>query len=478
VHKTRAVPAIDEHKPSLELLADKYEILVPLGGGGMGQVFRARHRQLKRLVAIKLLSQDLAEPESVARFLREARAVARIGSPHVAHVMDADVLSNGQPFIVMEYLQGRDLSALLASAGRLSVERAVDFLLQALEAIAEAHAQHIVHRDIKPANLFVTRTAAGDTLIKVLDFGLAKTSPAFDTLAPGITERGAVLGTPSYMSPEQFLDAQAADERSDIWAIGATLFELLTGTPPFSGGSLPAVYRAVMQRPIPSLCSLLPELPAALDEVVATCLTRERELRYGDVAELAVALQPWAGPDGEQRAAHIRRILSASAEAEGEVSDGVDAASDQPTVVAPGLMSRTLAASRDRSVAFARKRPHFVAGGAIGIGLTALAVIWSTLLQGQVSEQRADVKEPADTAETAASSALDTTQALAVAPHDAGVVAQPSAAPLPDTGTKAAEQPAEAKPTPAHKRAPKASRPANPGGDARRLDPSIYDKYP
>ncbi|HTU62485.1 MAG TPA: serine/threonine-protein kinase, partial [Polyangiales bacterium] len=188
---TTKITVSDQYRLSLELLADKYEVLESLGGGGMGQVFRARHRQLKRLVAIKLLAHDLTDPESVARFLREARAVARIGSPHVAHVMDADVLSNGQPFIVMEYLHGRDLGAWIAGSGRLPVTQAIDFVLQALEALAEAHAQQIVHRDIKPANLFATRTAAGDMLIKVLDFGLAKTNPAFDTLAPGITERGA-----------------------------------------------------------------------------------------------------------------------------------------------------------------------------------------------------------------------------------------------------------------------------------------------
>ena len=462
------------------MLADKYEILEPLGSGGMGQVFRARHRQLKRLVAIKLLSHDLADSEAVARFLREARAVARIGGPHVAHVMDADVLSNGQPFIVMEYLQGRDLGAWIAGSGRLPVAQAVDFVLQALEAIAEAHAQQIVHRDIKPANLFATRTAAGDTLIKVLDFGLAKTNPAFDTLAPGITERGAVLGTPSYMSPEQFLDAQAADVRSDIWALGATLFELLTGTPPFSGGSLPAVYRAVMQRPVPTLSSLFPELPDALDQVVATCLTRERELRYGDVAELAAALQPWAGPGGEARAEHIRRILSRPPEPPPLLSAGLDT---QKTVAAPDGVSLTLGASRARL-----RRPRTLAVGAFMLGLSTLAVISSTMLQNKLSEHpletRAHMEPPTNKLETRPSSALDTaptfTDVPAATTLDAGV---PPAAATPHTqidraGMEAAQPAPEVLPAPAPKRAPKASPKPKTSGAPRRPDPSIYDQYP
>jgi serine/threonine-protein kinase len=490
--QTTKTSVSEQQRPSLELLADKYEILEPLGGGGMGQVFRARHRQLKRLVAIKLLSQDLADSEAVARFLREARAVARIGSPHVAHVMDADVLSNGQPFIVMEYLQGRDLGVWIASSGRLSVAQAVDFVLQALEALAEAHAQQIVHRDIKPANLFATRTAAGDSLIKVLDFGLAKTNPAFDTLSPGITERGAVLGTPSYMSPEQFMDAQAADVRSDIWALGATLFELLTGTPPFTGGSLPAVYRAVMQRPVPTLRSLVPELPEALDNVIATCLTRERELRYADVAELALALQPWAGAGGEVRAEHIRRILSRPPDHGSDVSGGLDT---QKTVAAPGPVSLMLKASRARSIALMR-RPRVLAASALVLGLTVVAVFSSTVLQNKLSEhpveKSARMNEQPGTLETMPSSALDTRMVRSSAPAldqaDAGL--QPAAAavlaPIGHGGTVAAQADGhglvqatpDAQPTPAPKRTPKTSPKPKPSAAPRRPDPSIYDQYP
>lgn len=473
--KTTNISVRDLQRPSLDLLADKYEVLEALGGGGMGQVFRARHRQLKRLVAIKLLSQDLADPEAVARFLREARAVARIGSPHVAHVMDADVLPNGQPFIVMEYLQGRDLGAWLASNGRVPLAQAVDFILQALEAIAEAHAQQIVHRDIKPANLFATRTAAGDTLIKVLDFGLAKTSPSFDTLAPGITERGAVLGTPSYMSPEQFMDAQEADVRSDVWALGATLFELLTGTPPFTGGSLPAVYRAVMQRPVPTLRSLIPELPEGLEKVVATCLTREPKGRYADVAELAAALQPWAGADAAARAEHIRRILSRPAEPTNEMLGTLET---QKTVVARAGLSRSLAASRAWSVALVKK-PRFVAGSAIAVALTVLAVISTIMLQSGSREHPVQAQQPMT--EQPPSSALDSQTTLVdqrpVVSLDQELQPAAASAPTPEAqaGTDAAAADAEPQQKPAHKRAPKV---APRRGVQRRPDPSVYDQYP
>jgi serine/threonine protein kinase len=470
----------DKQTTAVQLLTEKYVMLDTLGGGGMGHVYRARHRQLKRLVAIKLLSQDLEGQEAVTRFLREARAVAQIGSLHVAHVMDADVLANGQPYIVMEYLQGRDLAAWVAADGRLSATLAVDFILQALDAIAEAHALQIIHRDIKPGNLFATRTAGGDTLIKVLDFGLAKTNPSFDTLAPGITERGAVLGTPSYMSPEQFMDAQAADVRSDIWALGATLFELLTGTPPFTGNSLPQVYRAVIARPIPSLRSLVPELPEGLEDVVATCLTRERELRYADVAELALALKPWASSGAHVHAERVRRILERSAElAAPDVSGGLVSLPRAPARPTP---TRSFAASRAWSMTQIR-RPGVRYSGYVAIALTALIVVWSTLLQAKFFEQpeqgSATMQQLPSTGVTTASSVVDAlsraVDAAVAAPT--AVDATPPEAPI--EGTQAAlMQPAETTPVRPLRQAPKPAAPKNAAAGNPRVQRSVYEQYP
>ena len=373
-----------------EDLESKYEIIDVLGGGGMGRVLRARHRQLKRLVAIKLLQHDLKASEAVTRFLREARAAAHIRSVHVAHVMDAGILRNGQPYIVMEYLQGQDLANMVALRGRLQVEQAVGFVLQALEAIAEAHSLQIIHRDIKPGNLFATRALAGETSIKVVDFGLAKTSLALDTLDPGVTERGAVLGTPSYMSPEQFVDAQDADARTDIWGVGATLFELLTGTPPFTGASLPQIYTAVMHQPIPKLRSLVRELPEGLENVIATCLTRERAKRYANVAELAEALEPYAADSSREHVARIRRIVDGVRDSidhldvpEDEVLTNFGAPSDVPSVK-PGVISSTFARdsrelaspSNGHAAPPPKRRRYWVGLAALAVALMG-AVAWT-----------------------------------------------------------------------------------------------------
>jgi serine/threonine-protein kinase len=301
--------------PAAPPLDDKYEIFEVLGRGGMGCVYRARHRQLDRWVAIKLLSRDLGDPDDVTRFCREARAAAQISSVHVAQVMDAGILANGRPYIVMEYLRGNDLSRLRVQHGRLSVSVAVDYVLQAIEGLAEAHALQIVHRDVKPHNLFVTTNSVGDRVIKVLDFGVAKGGTALDGSGAGVTARGAVLGTPSYMAPEQFEDAQSVDARADIWACGATLFELLCGQVAFRGKNFPEVYRSVVLGTTPSARALAPEVPEGLDAVIARCLARDRCQRYADACELARALLPWTDAAGRERVERIARIASARSRA-------------------------------------------------------------------------------------------------------------------------------------------------------------------
>src|SRR5580693_7216018 len=170
-------------------------------------------------------------PEYVARFEREARTAVKIKSEHVARVIDVGQLESGSPYMVMEYLEGEDLQGWLEKQGRLPIERAVDFLLQACEAIAEAHAMGIVHRDLKPANLFCIRRPDGTLSIKVLDFGISKAAGA----SMGMTSTQAVMGSPLYMSPEQMGSSKGVDARSDIWALGVILFELVTGRVPFDG---------------------------------------------------------------------------------------------------------------------------------------------------------------------------------------------------------------------------------------------------
>ncbi|MGC4091034.1 MAG: serine/threonine-protein kinase [Polyangiaceae bacterium] len=222
-----------------QILAGKYRIDRVLGTGGMGMVVAARHIVLDERVAIKFLLPDaLSSDEAVARFEREARAAVRIKSEHVVRVTDVGRLESGAPYMVMEYLDGEDLSNWLRLRGPLPVEQAVDFVLQACVALADAHSVGIIHRDLKPGNLFCVRRSDGQLVIKVLDFGISKLTEAARVSEPGgfsVTKTAAVMGSPLYMSPEQVQSAKDVDARSDIWGLGVVMFELLTGVGPFLG---------------------------------------------------------------------------------------------------------------------------------------------------------------------------------------------------------------------------------------------------
>ena len=226
-----------------DILAGKYRVSGIIGSGGMGVVVAAHHIHLDEKVAIKVLHPNvLGMAEAVDRFVREARAVVRIRSEHVVRVSDVDRLPNGSPYMVMEYLNGLDLAAWIEKRGALEVEQAVEFVLQACEAVADAHALGIVHRDLKPSNLFCVRSSDGRPFVKVLDFGISK-ALGTDTVSsePGITGTNAMLGSPLYMSPEQMRASRDVDARTDIWSIGVILYELLAGKVPFEGSAIPEV---------------------------------------------------------------------------------------------------------------------------------------------------------------------------------------------------------------------------------------------
>ncbi len=279
-----------------EILAGKYRVERVLGQGGMGVVVAARHVELDELVALKfLLPEALSEPEAVARFLKEARAAVRIKSEHVARVHDVGQLDSGAPYIVMEYLEGSDLGALLRKRPVLPVEDVIDYVLQACEAIANAHSLGIVHRDLKPSNLMLVVRSDGSECIKVLDFGISKVSSiAGRESSMNMTKTAAVLGSPLYMSPEQMMSARDVDGRTDIWALGTILYELLTGKPPFMADTLPALGVLIATRQAPPIRTLRPEVPAGVEAVAACCLEKGREQRFANVAELAQALAPFA----------------------------------------------------------------------------------------------------------------------------------------------------------------------------------------
>jgi eukaryotic-like serine/threonine-protein kinase len=295
----RSVPELPIGVREGEVLAEKYKIGETLGAGAMGVVVAARHLLLDQRVAIKFLVPRAQEhPASVARFMREARATARIKSEHVVRVLDVAVLDTGIPYIVMELLEGCDVAEWLRRRGPLPTDQACDFILQACDAVHEAHGLDIIHRDLKPSNLFVVHDEIGVQTIKVLDFGISKMTeivPA--TIGPAewkqrsvVTEDRATIGSPHYMSPEQMESARDVDARTDVWALGVTLYELVTGRLPFEGASFLQVYSSMAAETPRHLRASLTRVRPDLVEVILKCLERNRERRFGSLSDLAMAL--------------------------------------------------------------------------------------------------------------------------------------------------------------------------------------------
>ncbi|MDP9151238.1 MAG: serine/threonine protein kinase, partial [Myxococcota bacterium] len=303
-----------------EILAGKYQVEKILGAGGMGVVVAARHLQLDAQVAIKFLLPAMVEnQEAVSRFAREARAAVKITSEHVARVLDVGTLENGAPYMVMEYLEGGDLAAWIRQRGAMPIEQAIDFVLQTCLAVAEAHALGIVHRDLKPSNLFCVRRADGHLTVKVLDFGISKVTALPASGGPSFsgTQTSTVMGSPLYMSPEQMTSARDVDSRTDIWALGVILHELMTGAAPFQAGTLPELCIRIATQPPARLRSVLPQAPARLEAVILRCLKKDRNDRYRDVGELALALSEF----GHARATALAERTVGILQGSGQSSD-------------------------------------------------------------------------------------------------------------------------------------------------------------
>ncbi len=301
----------DQLPAANDVLADKYRIGPVLGQGGMGIVLAAMHLHLEERFAIKFLLPELSnEPALVARFLREGRASIKIRSEHVVRVLDVATLPGGTPYMVMEYLEGTNFEDLLEQQGPLPIDVAVDHVLQATEALAEAHALGMVHRDLKPANLFLVHRADGSPCVKVLDFGITKVLDPKGVLSDLDTTKATdVMGSPRYMSPEQMRSARAIDARADIWALGVILQELITGSAPFDGTTMPDLLAAILQdRPVP-LSWLRPDAPPELDAVIAKCLEKEASARYRDVAELTQALACFGTQSARVSADRVSRVI-------------------------------------------------------------------------------------------------------------------------------------------------------------------------
>ncbi|MEZ4298085.1 MAG: protein kinase [Polyangiaceae bacterium] len=303
-----------------DIVAGKYRVEKVLGAGGMGVVVSAKHVTLDSLVAIKLMQpRAVAVKGAVERFMREGQAAARLHSKHVTKVIDVGQLDSGAPYMIMEHLQGGDLAVVLERKGAVPVADAAEYLLQACDAIGEAHAKGIVHRDLKPANLFLQTEPDGTPLIKVLDFGIAKVSGSDQ----GLTGTSQGMGSGGYMSPEQMSSAKKVDHRADIWALGVTLYELITAHRPFEADSLEQfVTRVFWEQPTP-LSAHRPDLPRELEAIILRCLEKQPDARFSSVAHFAHLLAPYAHPRAHPYVGRIAKMLGMDAPALSQTNPGI-----------------------------------------------------------------------------------------------------------------------------------------------------------
>jgi eukaryotic-like serine/threonine-protein kinase len=379
-----------------DVIADKYEVVGLLGTGGMGYVISARHTELGEMMALKFLRPEaLAHAELVERFAREARAAAKIRSEHVANVFDVGTLSDGTPFIVMEYLAGKDLADHLHHEGALPISVAVEYIMQACEALAAAHAHGIVHRDIKPENLFLTQQAQGMHTIKVLDFGISKI--ALPRGKRDLVRTQMALGSPVYMSPEQIRRSDQVDARSDIWAIGCVLFELLTGVTAFDEPSLLELSAAILERePVP-LQTLRPDASEELETIVLRCLAKNPDDRYQNVAELAAALYPFGPRRARISAERCYHMLKNAGIVQAELMLASAFPPSMPSIgrVTTGSLKATGARTTTPAALdiVIDDEPNFKAGSArktavfVALGLAAAAAGAFLVLRGRDAEQ-------------------------------------------------------------------------------------------
>lgn len=309
--------------PNLEglLVADRYRVERLIGQGGMGSVWAGRHVTLGQLVAIKFIHEKLAgSREALRRFDLEAKAAARLKSRHAVAVFDHGVTPSGQPYIVMEHLEGETLEQSVRRRGPLELAEVAEVVTQASRALAAAHEAGIVHRDLKPDNIFLAKdpeaVQRGYT-VKLVDFGIAKI--VHDEAAGGAaaTQAGSVLGTPHYMSPEALTASAPVSAASDIWSLGACAFAALTGQTPFQGDAIGEVVLKVCAAPMPVPSKVNPRLPRTFDAWFAKACTRNPASRFASVTEMAEALSNldrWAGVEKDKTAYELRAATPSSLE--------------------------------------------------------------------------------------------------------------------------------------------------------------------
>jgi hypothetical protein len=408
-----------------DVLAGKYRIERLIGAGGMGVVYAARHMALDEVYAIKVMRSSDDDEDEVAgedateapmRFLREARACARLRGEHIARVHDVGELEDGTPYMVMEHLVGVDLRQLFKRKGALPVDDVVEYVIQTCEAIAEAHDNGIIHRDLKPANLFLTQRPNGTRCIKVLDFGISKHIGGGAGL--DVTNTTDMVGSPFYMSPEQMRSGRSADRRSDIWSLGVVMYELAGGALPFRGQSVTEVCAKVLQETPASLTARVPNVSPAFERIVLRCLEKEADSRYQTAAELADALRSLR--TGEA-------LAFGSITARGTLPSAQDAAVGAVSSVA----QRTGVQARAPS---SRPRIVMAAIACTAVGAIAAAALFAA--RGNGADLPPSSPAASDTAAATASAVLVVPSAV-TASSAASTTAAPSATAAPSTSASA-----------------------------------------
>jgi serine/threonine-protein kinase len=326
-----------------QLVDGKYRIERLLGKGGMGAVYTARHELLAQTVALKVVLPEIAaNQEVVSRFINEARSVATIESDHVARVIDVGRLGDGTPYMVMEFLAGCDLDEYLARRGPLPPETIADFLLEALDGVAHAHALGIVHRDLKPANLFLSQKPGRPSRVKVLDFGIAKALEGSPLAASNATSTKSILGSPAFMAPEQLRSSRRVDARADIWSIGVIAYQLSTGRLPYDSEDVGGLFASILEDPALPPRQVRPELPEAFEAIVLRCLAKRPDERFQSALALATALAPLGTTTAARALERIQNVAAPPS----EVPEAAPAPLAPATVnVTPDALAETHASS-------------------------------------------------------------------------------------------------------------------------------------
>ncbi len=341
------------------IVAEKYVVEDVLGTGAMGFVVSATHKLIGQKVAIKFIRPEYVESEdALARFKREARALVAVQSENVVRVFDYGTMPDESPYLVMEFLTGRDLQRELRARRTIPLEEAAELVVQACEGLAAVHARGIVHRDIKPANLFLTQRANGKRLLKIVDFGVSKAPKTSDD---DVTITKGSIGSPHYMSPEQLRNSRAVDARSDIWSLGVTLYRALTGELPFAGESVATLLAAVVSSEPQRLRETRPEMPPEIDAIVGKCLEKNAEDRYASAQELADALAPFAMPSDRSRASIPDRVDSSPPPPDNEPLHESTSRAHIAPVTGPGFSAPEW-------------KPRFALGAAIAVPLVLVSI--------------------------------------------------------------------------------------------------------